>query len=78
MNRRFRTGRLCLFFLLGLTGCTSLGQETRAVPKIAKSTEPIVEVGLDGDDNELSVAIEKELDARGVKVKILSTPQVRL
>jgi len=37
-----------------------------------------MEVALDGDDNELSVAIEKELEARGVKVRLLSTPQVRV
>jgi hypothetical protein len=61
-----------------LVGCTSLGHQSRAVPKIAKPTERFAEIGLDGDDNELSVALEKLLDARGVKVRILSTPQVRL
>ena len=61
-----------------LVGCTSLGQQARAVPKIAKPTEHISEIGFDGDDNELSVAIEKLLDELGVRTRILSTPQVRL
>ena len=60
-----------------LSGCTSLGHETRSTPKFAKPTDKIVEVGFDGDDNELSVAIEKLLETRGVKVKILSRPKVR-
>ena len=58
-------------------GCTSLGHETRAVPRIARPTERIVELGIDGDDHELAVALEKTLDDHGVKVTILSTPQVR-
>ena len=55
-------------------GCTSLGHETRAVPRIARPTERIVELGIDGDDHELAVALEKILDDHGVKVTILSTP----
>jgi hypothetical protein len=58
-------------------GCTSAGNEKRAIPKIAKPIGEIVEFGFDPDDNELSVAIEKLLDARGIRVKLLSTPQVR-
>ena len=77
MNHPLRTVGI-LYLAALVCGCTSLGNATRAVPKIAKATDPIVEVGLDGDDNELSVAIEKELDAMGVKVRLLSTPQVRL
>jgi hypothetical protein len=65
---------LSIFFI----GCTSLGHQTRAVPKIAKPTERILEIGFDGDDNELSVSLEKLLDDRGVQPRILSTPQVRL
>jgi len=67
------------FALSGLfvVGCTSMGNQTRAIPRIAKPTEPILEVGFDPDDNALSVAVEKLLDARGVKVKLVSTPQVR-
>lgn len=61
-----------------LVACTSLGHQTRAVPKIAKPVGPITEFGFDGDDNELSVAIEKLLDELGVRAKILSTPQVRV
>jgi hypothetical protein len=61
-----------------VVACTSLGHQTRAVPKIAKPVGPIVEFGFDGDDNELSVAIEKLLDDLGVRAKILSTPQVRV
>lgn len=60
-----------------LSGCTSIGYETRSTPKFAKSTDKIMEVGFDGDDNELSVAMEKLLEERGVKVKILSKPKVR-
>lgn len=58
-------------------GCTSLGHQTRAAPQIAKPVEALVEVGFDPDDNTLSVAVEKLLDAKGIKVKLLSTPQVR-
>lgn len=71
---------IAVFFTLCglLSGCTSLGHETRSTPKFAKPTDKIVEVGFDGDDNELSVAIEKLLEDRGgVKVKILSRPKVR-
>lgn len=60
-----------------LSGCTSLGHESRSIPKFDKPTDKIVEVGFDGDDNELSVAIEKLLEDRGVRVKILSSPNVR-
>lgn len=60
-----------------VAGCTSMGNQTRAIPKIAKPTEQILEFGFDPDDNALSIAIEKLLDARGVKVKLVSTPQVR-
>lgn len=69
---------IALVLALALAGCTSLGHQTRAVPKIAKPTGPITEFGFDGDDNELSVAIEKLLDERGVRARILSTPQVRV
>lgn len=67
------------FALSGLfvVGCTSMGNQTRAIPKIAKPTERILEFGFDPDDNALSIAVEKLLDARGVKVKLVSTPQVR-
>jgi hypothetical protein len=62
----------------GIAGCTSLGQQARAIPRIAKPIDRISEIGFDGDDNELSVAIEKLLDDRGVRARILSTPQVRV
>lgn len=73
------TSYLTILFILCslLTGCASLGHETRSTPKFAKPTDKIVEVGFDGDENELSVAIEKLLEDRGVKVKILSSPKVR-
>jgi CRISPR/Cas system-associated protein Cas5 (RAMP superfamily) len=78
MTNGFKRFCAMLFTLCGLlSGCTSLGYETRSIPKFAKSTDKIVEVGFDGDDNELSVAIEKLLEDRGVKVKILSRPKVR-
>jgi hypothetical protein len=60
-----------------ITGCTSLGNEKRSTPKVAKPANSMVEIGIDGDDNELSIAIENLLDNHGVKVKILATPQVR-
>lgn len=68
-----------ILFILStlLSGCTSLGHESRSIPKFEKQTGKIVEVGFDGDDNELSVAIEKLLEDREVKVKILSRPKVR-
>jgi hypothetical protein len=58
-------------------GCTSLGQAKRAIPAIAKPINDIVEFGFDPDDNALSVAVEQMLDARGIRVKLLFTPQVR-
>ena len=60
-----------------LSGCTSIGHEKRAVPKIEKPIGEVTEFGFDPDDNELSVAVEKMLEARGIRVKLLSTPQVR-
>lgn len=63
--------------LLFFCGCTSVGHEKRAIPQIAKPIGEVMEFGFDPDDNELSVAVEKLLDARGIQVKLLSTPQVR-
>jgi hypothetical protein len=60
-----------------LSGCTSTGHERRSAPKIAKAVGPIAEFGFDSDDNELSVAVEKMLDARGIRAKLLSAPEVR-
>lgn len=54
-----------------LTGCTSLGQESRSTPKISQAIEPVNEFGFDSDDNELSVGIEKLLTSRGFKMRIL-------
>jgi len=72
-----RCGVVVALVAVLLAGCTSMGHEARAVPRIARPTERIVELGIDGDDNELAVAIERMLDDHGVKVTILSTPQVR-
>lgn len=70
--------RIAITLLVTLaTGCTSIGHQSRAVPRIAKATPPILEVGFDPDDNELAVAVEKLLEGRGIKVRLLSTPQVR-
>jgi hypothetical protein len=69
-----------ILFLAGvvcLCGCTSIGHEKRAAPKIAREVGPITEFGFDSDDNDLSVAVEKFLDSRGIRLKLLSTPQVR-
>jgi len=60
-----------------VTGCTSLGHEQRAVPKLSRPIEAVQEFGLDSDDNELGLAVEKYLDARGIKATLLATPQVR-
>lgn len=78
MTVRFKCFYAILFTLSTLlSGCTSLGHESRSIPKFEKQTYKIVEVGFDGDDNELSVAIEKLLEDREIKVKILSKPKVR-
>lgn len=62
---------------LGLTGCTSLGHEERAKPKIAKRITAVTEFGFDGDDNELSLAVQQYLEEKGMKLTLLSTPRVR-
>jgi hypothetical protein len=67
--------RLLIIAVL-LAGCTSLGHGGRAEPKVARATPPIAEIGIDGDDNELAVALENALDERGVKVKIIHAPAV--
>ena len=77
MGVLIRVGLLPLVALLILAACTSSGHERRAVPMIARSIGPIAEFGFDPDDNELAIAIEKLLEDRGVRVKLLSTPQVR-
>ena len=80
LNRRFSAQARLIWSMalfLGLVACTSLGHQGRAAPKIAKATEPFTEIGFDGDDNDLSIALEKLLEERGIKVRILSTPQVR-
>lgn len=61
-----------------LGACTSLGHQDRTLPKITKSIEKISEIGFDGDDNELSVAIESYVSSIGIRPKILSAPQVRV
>src|ERR1700682_175175 len=58
-------------------GCTSLGHSGREVPLIAKPIGHISEITLDGDDNELSIAVEKALDASGVEVHTVFAPEVR-
>jgi hypothetical protein len=79
MTRASQATAVVLALLGGIAfGCTSLGQQTRAIPKIAKPTERILEVGFDGDDHELSIAIEKLLEDAGVRARIVSAPQVRL
>ena len=79
MNRQSIIGATATLLLTGaIVACTSLRHQARAVPKIAKPTEPITEFGFDGDDNELAVAVEKLLNDLGVRAEILSTPQVRV
>ena len=68
---------LTIVVAICLIGCTSVGNEKRAIPKIAKPVGAISEFGFDGDDNDLSIAIQKLLERRGIQVKLLSTPQVR-
>jgi hypothetical protein len=63
---------LCLLAI----GCTSLGHSGREVPLIAKPIGHLSEITLDGDDNELSIAIEKALDASGVDVHTVFAPEV--
>lgn len=67
---------ICVAGLMLVCGCTSAGHEKRAVPQIAKSVGELAEVGFDPDDNELSVAVEKLLDARGIR-SICSARAVR-
>src|SRR5438094_9165569 len=62
---------------LMISGCSSMGHEKRAVPKIAKPIGEVSEFGFDPDNNQLAVAIEKLLDSRGRKVKLVSSPKVR-
>ena len=61
-----------------LAACTSLGHQDRTTPKIAKPIEQISEIGFDGDDEELSVAMEAYVSSVGIRPKILSAPQVRV
>lgn len=81
-DERFSTRNILLLLaLLGhfaffYCGCTSVGHEQRAIPSIAKPIGAVAEFGFDADDNQLSVAIEKLLESRGIRVKLLSTPQV--
>lgn len=80
MNKNFILKFSCaLLFFIGLLsqGCSSMGHSSRAIPKIEKRTDKITEVGLDGDENELAASVENFLEARGIKVRILGTPQVK-
>jgi hypothetical protein len=63
-------------WLCGLTGCTSIGHGGREKPLIARQIDPISEITLDGDDNELAIAIEKALDDSGIKVRTVFAPRV--
>jgi hypothetical protein len=66
-----------LSLCLPLGACTSLGHSGREAPLIAKSIGHISEITLDGDDNELAIAIEKALDAKGITVRTVFAPQVK-
>src|SRR5438309_1559225 len=57
--------------------CTSLGHSGREAPLIAKPIGHISEITLDGDDNELAIAIENALDAKGIIVRTVFAPQVK-
>lgn len=68
---------LLLAVVMICAACTSLGHAARAEPRVAKQLPaPLTEVALDGDDNELALAVEQMLEARGVRVRILSRPLV--
>lgn len=73
--RRLYPFSLGAFCLLEVT-CTSLGHAGREVPLIAKPIGHISEITLDGDDNELAIAVEKALDAGGVEVHTVFARQV--
>ncbi len=57
-------------------GCTSVGNQSRSEPKIAKPAPALTEFGFDGDDNELSLGIESLLDEYRIPFKMLSAPLV--
>lgn len=61
-----------------LIACTSLGHQERAAPQIAKPVGKITEIAIDGDDKALAVAVEKMLDERGIRTKMLAAPRVRV
>ena len=63
---------------LPLIACTSLGHQGRAEPQIAKPVGKITEVSIDGDDRALAVAVEKMLDARGIRTMVIAAPRVRV
>ena len=67
---------LVAFGLAG-AGCTSMGHEKRAIPRISRPIGVVTEFGLDSDDHDLGVTLEKLLDTHGIKASLLSTPQVR-
>lgn len=50
-------------------GCTSLGHETRAIPQISRAVpEPQTQVVLAPGAGELSVALERLFESRGIRV----------
>jgi hypothetical protein len=61
-----------------LVGCTSLGHQGRAEPKVAEPISGLDEVGFDGDEHELALAVERVLKQNGVKVRLLAAPEVRV
>lgn len=61
-----------------LGGCTSLGHQARAVPQISKPIPKITEIAIDGDDRALAVAVEKLLDARGIRAHVVAAPTVQV
>lgn len=54
-----------------------MGHAGREEPLIAKPIGHISEITLDGDDNELSIAIEKALEDGGIEVHTVFAPEVR-
>lgn len=84
MNPKQSRIRRCLLLLAPIAysavfvwGCTSHGHAQRETPSIARPVGAISEFGFDSDDNQLSVAIENLIESRGIRLKLLSTPQVR-
>ena len=78
MKRSIFQSLVTFFVVLAISGCTSLGHESRTTPQIAREVpEPQSRIVLISSAGSLSVSLERLLEARGIRVLALPDKTMR-